>query len=220
MAALESGTIFKFNLPFDMGAAYAKVIDFGEVISYAHILVYVYDYFDDKEVTSADFFKDVPIYMNPLPIALPPTVRGKGAWKKIGILREEKDKIIPAFKDPVYEGFAFNSIEKYREVEWEARINLKDKIGPLHFDKVRHLEEIFLRSTTTIEKRVVMNILRHKGEDVEAFFNKNMKEGKAWFLDYKTMRYIPLYKDIPEPIRGKPLVKGYVPDEYLNWSWD
>jgi hypothetical protein len=64
-----------------------------------------------------------------------------------------------------------------------------------------------------------MQLLRYKGNDVKDFFSKNA-ESDSWKVDYNTQQFIPLYKTIPEPIRGKPLIKGWVPDEYLDWKWE
>ena len=52
------------------------------------------------------------------------------------------------------EGFAFRSFECYNKKNWYAYVDLKKQIGPVTFDKVRHLEELFWRSTVTIEDRV------------------------------------------------------------------
>ena len=62
-------------------------------------------------------------------------------------------------------------------------------------------------------------MLRYQGSNVEEFFKKNMDKD-YWRTDFNTQQFIPLYKNIPEPIRGKPLIKGLVPDEYLNFDWD
>jgi hypothetical protein len=79
------------------------------------------------------------------------------------------------------------------------------------------LEELFWRSTITFEKRVVMQLLRFKGIDVKEFFENNC-ESQSWKVDYNTQKFIPLYKEIPEAIRGCPLLKGWVPDNYLDFD--
>ena len=88
-------------------------------------------------------------------------------------------------------------MEKYESVEWNAYVNLRNDVGPVSFNKVRHLDEIFSRSTETIEKRVVMQLLRYKGIDVKDFFSQNA-DSNSWITDYNTQQFIPLYKTIPE----------------------
>jgi hypothetical protein len=219
MSKIESGPIFKFELPFGFGVAYAKLVDFSSLSEYHGITIKVYDFFEDTEIKDISFFKDIQSFMNPLPIAQMPTTRGKYAWKKIGVLKQESDSVIPIYKMPVYDGFAWDTLEKYESIEWNAYVDLRNDVGPVSFDKVRHLEEIFIRSTVTIEKRVVMQLLRYKEIDVKDFFSKNA-DSDSWKVDYNTQQFIPLYKTIPGPIRGKPLIKGWVPDEYLDWKWE
>jgi hypothetical protein len=219
MAKIESGTIFKFELPFGFGSAYCKLVDFSNISEYEGITLKVFDYFEKEDIIDPIFFKDMPLFMNPIPIAKMPSIRGKYAWKTLGILKEDKDAEIPIHKRYVNNGFAWETIEEYKSREWFALVDLKKEVGPVHFDKVRHLEELFIRSTITIEERVVMTLLRAKGINVSDFFSKNCDD-KVWRIDYKTQQFIPLYKRIPEVIRGKPLIKGFVPDEYLNFDWD
>ena len=219
MSKIESGTIFKFSIPFGLGVGYCKLIDFTHIFKYDAITIKIYDFFEDIEIKDPAFFKDMPLFMNPIPIVKMPSIRGKYAWKKLGVLNEIKDAEIPIYKKYVSNGFGWATIEEYEERQWYALVNLKDNIGPVHFNKVRHLEELFWRSTVTIEERMAMLKLRYQGIDVNDFFCKNCTD-KSWRVDYQTQQFIPLYKKIPEVIRGKPLIKGYVPDEYLNFDWD
>ena len=219
MAKTESGTVFKFTLPFGFGAAYCKLIDFSNVSEYEGITLKIFDYFESDDVKDAAFFKGMPLFMNPIPIVKMPSIRGKYAWKKLGVLKEDTDSEIPIHKRYISNGFAWETIEEYESRQWYALVDLKKEVGLVHFNKVRHLEELFWRSTVAIEKRVVMTLLRTKGINVADFFSKNC-EDKVWRIDYKTQQFIPLYKKIPEVIRGKPLIKGFVPDEYLNFDWN
>lgn len=219
MNKIESGTIFKFDIPFNLGVAYAKLVDFSHLSQFDGITIKVYDYFIEEEIRDVSFFRGMSMFMNQLPIVKMPSIRGKYAWKKIGVLNEMSDSVIPIYKQPVYDGFAWDTLEKYESIQWNALVDLRNLVGPASFDKVRHLEELFWRSTVTIEKRVAMQLLRYKGVDVKEFFTKN-SDDDAWITDFNTQQFIPLYKTIPEPIRGKPLIKGYVPDEYLGWKWE
>jgi hypothetical protein len=218
MANIESGTIFKFNIPFNLGVAYCKVVDFSSLSMYYGVTVKVYDFFD-SEVSDVRIFRDVPLFMNPIPIARMPSVAGKYRWKRIGVLEESKDRDIPFYKEYIHEGFAWETLNEYISKEWYVLVDLKDKLGPVNFDKVRHLEELYLRSTVTIERRIAMQLLRYRGIDVEDFFIKNSADSN-WRTDFNTQKFIPLYKTLPEAIRGRPLLKGWVPDAYLDYKWE
>ena len=218
MNKIESGSIFKFVVPFGLGKAYCKLVDFSNESKYDGITIKVYDYFQEDDIDDPVFFKNMPLFMNPLPIVKPPSLRGKYAWKKIGVLSEAADVEIPIYKRGLYEGFGWDSYEKYSSQEWFAFVDLSNKIGPVPLGKVQHLEELFWRSTVTIELRVAMQLLRYRNVDVKEFLSANLEDA-AWRIDYNTQMTIPLYKNIPEPIRGKPLIKGWVPDEYLNYDF-
>ncbi|MFT3676821.1 MAG: Imm26 family immunity protein [Chitinophagaceae bacterium] len=218
MSSIVSGTIFKIKIPFNLGYAYCKVIDFSALSIYNGVLVKVYDFFSEESIKSVDFFKELPLLLNEIPMFRMPTLKGKHKWERIGVLKEEKDAFIPAYKICQREGFAFDTIESYESEKWYALINYKEELGPLPFKGVRHLEELYLRSTVTIERRIAMAFLRTKSIDVEVFFQKQTIDNN-WLTEFNCQRVIPQYKDIPEPIRGRPLVKGYVPDEYLNFEW-
>jgi hypothetical protein len=219
MASIASGTIFKFNLPFDLGCGYAKLIDFSSLDPYFGITIKVYDYFEDREIRDVEFFRGMPLFMNPIPIVKMPSIRGKYAWKKIGVVQEATDAEKPVYKRHSRAGFAFETLEAYQDKEWYAWVNFKDEIGPVPFEKVRHLEELFWRSTVTIEERVAIQLLRYRKEDVKKFFSNHTAD-TSWQVDYNTQQFIPLYKHLPEAIRSKPLLKGFVPDEYLDYKFE
>jgi len=219
MKKIETGTVFRLPISFDMGDAYCKLIDFSNVSMYYGILIKVFDYFESKKIEDVEFFRGMPLFMNPIAIARMPSVRGKYAWKKIGVIKEYSDGNVPVFKDIDGNGFGWDTLEKYKSMKWYAKVNFNERVGPVDFDKVRHLEEVYLRSTITIEKRIAMQLLRYKGIDLEAFLTLHAPD-MNWKVDYNTQKFIPLYKTLPVPIRGMPLIKGYVPDEYLNWKWE
>lgn len=215
----ETGTIFKFPIPFGLGVGYCKLIDFYSKSMHYGITLKIYDFFENIEIKDMQFFKDMPLFMNPIPIVSMPSIRGKNSWKKLGVLNEDTDMGMPIHKRYDGNGFAWETLEEYESREWYAWIDFKEEIGPIEFNKVRHLEELFWRSTVTIEERIAMLILRYKGVDVKDFFEKN-SESRAWKVDYKTQQFIPLCKKIPNAIRGRPLIKGFVSDEYLSFDWD
>ena len=64
-----------------------------------------------------------------------------------------------------------------------------------------------------------MLLLRYKKINVKDFFLAH-SEKDSWKVDYNTQQFIPLYKNLPPAIRGKPLIKGLVPDEYLDYSFE
>jgi len=164
MAKTESGTIFKFELPFGFGNAYCKLVDFSNISEYEGITLKIYDHFENDDIKDLALFKEMPLLMNPIPIVKMPSIRGKYAWKKLGILKEDTDAEIPIYKRYVSNGFAWETIEEYESRQWFALVKLREEVGPVSFDKVRHLEELFWRSTITIEKRVVMTLLRTRGD--------------------------------------------------------
>ena len=127
---IESSTIFKFELPFGMGVAYCKIVNFQSISLYYGITIKVFDYFEDVVIKDVEIFRGMPLFMNPIPIVKMPTLRGKFAWKKLGVLIEESDKNIPIYKRYVNEGFAWESLPEYKSREWNAFVDLKDKIGP------------------------------------------------------------------------------------------
>jgi hypothetical protein len=57
MSKIESGTIFKFNVPFNLGVAYAKMVNFSQLSMYDGITIKVYDYFIDKEINDVGLRK-------------------------------------------------------------------------------------------------------------------------------------------------------------------
>ncbi|MFL9482679.1 hypothetical protein ACI6Q2_07850 [Chitinophagaceae bacterium LWZ2-11] len=219
MEKIETGTIFKFTIPFNLGIGYAKFEDWSDQSQFYGFLIKVFDFFEDKEIVDMEIFRDLPLFMNPIPISKRPTLKGKYSWKKLGVLKEKIDLETQVFKRYQYNGFAWGTLEEYQEKKWYADVNFKESIGLLDFDKVRHLEELFIRSTVTIERRVAMQLLRYKGIDVEHFFDKNAQD-RNWIVDFYTQQWIPLYKLIPLVIRGKPLIEGFVPNEYLNFDWN
>jgi hypothetical protein len=113
-----------------MGVAYCKIVNFQSISLYYGITIKVFDYFEDVVIKDVEIFRGMPLFMNPIPIVKMPTLRGKFAWKKLGVLIEESDKNIPIYKRYVNEGFAWESLPEYKSREWNAFVDLKDKIGP------------------------------------------------------------------------------------------
>jgi len=214
----SSGTLFKIPLPFDFGFAYCRLDNYTNVSTYDGVVISVFDFFGEIDNKEPGFFENTPFFMNAIPIVKMPTLKGKYAWQKLGEL-SPGSFVLPAFKIPEINGFAWSNLSDYQDVKWFARVNLKEDVGPINFNQVRHLEELFIRSTVTIEQRIAMTILRHQKIDIEGFFNKHMME-TYWKTDFKTQKFIPLYKNLPEEIRGRPLIRGFVPEKYLDFDWN
>jgi len=209
-------SILQFKLPHDFGFAYCKLVNYENVNTIYMYHIQVYDYFDNGGTKSASFFEDKEFFLNTIPIVKKPALRGKGAWKLLGEINRAIDYEIPYFKSPVQEGFAFDSLEDCLERKWEIVGNITNYQGPYEYTQVQHLEELYIRSTVSIEHRVAMELIRENNDNISDYYDIKKNNGDR--ADYNTMRFIPLYKKLPKAIREKPLIKGFVPDEYLNFD--
>lgn len=213
---MDSGSVFKFKLPFGFGYAYCKLINYEHFDTFYKYHIKIYDYFDDGKVNKVDFFRSRNYFINTIPIFRAPNLRGKGAWKLLGVLQEERDNIIPYFKSPVSEGFAFHYFEEYEARKWEIVEGIKNYKGNYSYSQVQHLEELYTRTSLSVENRLALELIRERKEDISKYFD--LKNDVGAITNYHTMRFIPPYKKLPEAIREKPLIKGIVPDEYLDFD--
>jgi hypothetical protein len=192
-------TVFQFKVPLDMGFAYCKILDFRSIREFDGILAKVYDYLVPVPITNIDILADKDWLFGARRLFSPPPVRGKGAWKRIGMLISNDDNVIPDFKysnklSPLVED---ESIIK----EWDVVHDINEYSEKKYtFNKIKHLESTVVDSSYGIELRTAMEFLRMQGIDPKTKFD--LDEMANWNT-YREMKNAPVYSTIPKEIRGK-----------------
>ena len=199
MNKIESGTIFAIPLPKGRGYCYGKYLHLHEVTgsTYDSHLFKVYDYFTNEVDTDIEKIQKSALLYGHFMLAGKPRIRGLG-WKIIGNEILDNDKFYPDFKE-------------LRGSRWLLARYYKSKDAGVVYDidikRVTHLEHNILRSELEIPERILMELLRKEGKDIEKELDFD-GEDKEMLDTYEKMEGIPIYSKIPEKYRGRVLPEG------------
>lgn len=200
---IESGVILEIELPMGFGYAYAKYVDIHLLIGryFDSSLLKVYDFISKEPIKNIDLFKDKDLLFGPALLTGKPSVRKTG-WKAVGKYLTDDDFKVPFFK----------SVNKFPYI-----VENESLIGPWHlvtlgvsevitpYEKIKHLEQAVLEGSDQIEARIVMELLRRDGREINKFYELNKVEPHIKRV-YLRMINVPIYSTIPKEIRGKPIV--------------
>ena len=107
----------------------------------------------------------------------------------------EKDDFFPDFKE--YRGYRWIAVKFYE----------KKSLYDIEYKRIFHLEYSTLRSEIEIPERILMEVLRKEGKDIEKELDFEGKD-KEMLITYEKMKGIPIYSKIPKEYRGRVLPEG------------
>ena len=194
-----SGSILEFKVPLNLGYAYCKVLDFRYIREFDGVLAKVFDHIVQEPITDINILREKDWLFGARRMPWLPGTRGKGAWKLKGVLIAEDDQIIPEFKYSI----KYNPLEedKSKLGPWYVVRNISEySENPYPYDYVKHLEDTIVSPRPGIETRTAMEYCRIHNMDVNRFFDLRNQGNE---ITYKQMMNVPIYKAIPQEIRGK-----------------
>ena len=195
------GTVLEFKVPFDLGFAYCKVLDFRYIREFDGVLVKVFDHIVREPVKNINVLREKDWLFGSRRMPWLPGTRGKGAWKQKGVLIAEDDKAIPDFKYCLADSYLVEDPSKVGP--WYAISNINESSKePYLYERVRHLEDTVVSTRGSIEKRAAMEFCRINGKDVREYFDL---DDIATRIVYRQMINVPIYATIPKEVRGRPL---------------
>jgi hypothetical protein len=192
-----SGTVLEFKVPINLGYAYCKVLDFRNIREFDGVLVKVFDHIVKEPIKNINILQEMDWLFSARRMPWLPGTRGKGAWKLKGVLIAEDDNIIPDFKyciksDPFVQDESILG-------PWDVVRDINNYIS-CSYEKIKHLEDTVLSPRPGIEIRTAMEYCRSHNMDIGKHFDlsKTINE-----LIYKQMIKVPIYKTIPQELRGR-----------------
>jgi hypothetical protein len=178
-----SGNIYKIELNFNKGYAFAELLDFSDVSDFDGRLIQVYNLIQKEKTHNEISIDDIiasGIKFGPVPINKYPNVRGKGAWILYG--KNNKFPITaPLFKH--YRGGLFGNWANLKPWFKDNRFNLnKPENNYIEYDyeEVRGLETLILNHPIMVKEKVTMMVIIDEGGKVGDYYdlkllgNKNM----------------------------------------------
>ena len=199
MKKVESGTIFAIPLPKGRGYCYGKYLHLHEVTgsTFDSHLFKVYDCFTNKVDTDIEKIQKSELLYGHFMLAGKPRIRGL-SWKIIGNEILDNDKFYPDFKQ--LRGTKWVLVRFYKSIDL-------CEIYDVNIKRVEHLERSTLRSELEIPERILMELFRKEGKDIEKELDFD-GEDKEMLNTYEKMKGIPIYSKIPEKYRGRVLPEG------------
>ena len=203
MKKVESGTIFAIPLPKGRGYCYGKYLHLHEVTgsTYDSHLFKVYDYFTNEIDTDIEKIQKSALLYGHFMLAGKPRIRGLG-WKIIGNEIFDNENFYPDFKQLRGNKWFLVRFYKYEGLDEPHNIDI---------GRMEHLERSTLCSELEIPERILMELLRKEGKDIEKELDFD-GEDKEMLDTYEKMEGIPIYLKIPEKHRGRVLPEGVVLD--------
>lgn len=196
---MDSGTVFEIELPFQMGYSYARYVDISHIIGrvWDSSMLKVYNHTSGSPLEDVEFLKSVDLLFGPTLLVRKPTRRTTG-WKVVGKFLMDDDYIVPNFKTT--HRFPY-IVEDESKIDLWLIVALGKSEEPMPYDRISHLEQPVLQGIDQIEARIVMEILRNRGEDPLKFYEWEELEDHIKRV-YLRMINVPKYSDIPNLIRG------------------
>lgn len=173
MKAEYSGNIYRFQLEFIEGYAYAEILDYSDFSSFDGIMIQVYNLIDsDNNISrSVEEIVSSGLKFGPVPIVKYPNIKGKDAWKLIG---KNKNHVttLPEFKD--YMGSLsikdWSKLHPWRKTD--ILTNESDRTELL-YEEVRNLETLILNHPEGVRKKITMIKFIEEGISADKFYDMN-----------------------------------------------
>ncbi|PQJ79646.1 Imm26 family immunity protein [Polaribacter porphyrae] len=207
---IESGTIIRIKLNFDLGYTFAKVVnmcDFSEIdlSTTLHYIIYPYNYIEKKEniFNYIKFIESKPLTGPLFVIDILYAIKNS-KYQIVGTsLLRNYEQNIPDFRGFSSDVFAIHKYEK-DATSW----NYFEKGRPFkrisaNYDQVKHLEGNAALSHNHIEKRLSMEVLNRKKLKIEDFYD--MQDWINLKL-YYNMHYTVPFNEVPNHIKGKAIL--------------
>ena len=200
MKKVISGSIFRIPLPKNRGFAYGKYVHLNEITgnTYDSHIFKVYDFISQDPINDIDLIVKNDLLYSPFLLAGKPRIRGLG-WKIIGNEIGVKDKFFPDFKQ--LRGNRWIAVKPYEE-------GIKSAINDIDFKRIEHLETSTLRCGPEIPIRILMELFRREGKDIEKEFDFEGEDKEILDIIYERIKVTPIYSKIPEKYRGRVLPEG------------
>ena len=195
-----TGSVFQFYVPEIKKYAFCIFFDFTSVSKFNGLIIQVFNKFSDAENNRIDDLKFSDWLFGPRVTHKWPDLRKYTNWKSLGILIPPNENAIPDFKG--VQAFPYIVENEAITGPWYPIHDLIKRGENCEYKQVRHLEQLILTTILDIETRTGMEYCRVNGLPVTDFYDLSKSSIKNM---YWQMKNIPLYKDIPEEIRGKAL---------------
>lgn len=192
-----SGNVYKFPLDFNLGYAYAEILDFSDISNFDGILIQVFKIVEiDKEVgsnRSIEEIKRTGIMFGPAPVNKYPKKMNKGGWELVG-KDQEFDKSPPLFKH--LRGLLIkNNWSNLKP--WFKQNRFDDKVDDVEcqYEEVRHLETVILNHLDSIKTKITMMKIIQDKERVDKFYDLKNLGYKNLFLQIANTYYPKITAD-------------------------
>jgi hypothetical protein len=198
---IKNGSILEIPLDNELGFCYAKYIDLSSKINrnFGSQLLKVYAIASINPIKDIEYIVNNDLLFAPILLSGKPTTRGQKAWKVIGNKLAESDNEIPIFKSA--RCFPYIVEDESKIGPWQY-VELGKDETLIEYGKICHLEQNTLHNEEQVVARIVMELLRSEGRDVYEYFGFDGNESSLYGV-YLKMKNVPIYKSIPEIIRGK-----------------
>lgn len=170
MKTEHSGEIYRFDLLFGKGCAFAELLDYSDVLAFDGILIQVYNLVVEKNTSICiDEIISSGVLFGPAPIHKYPNTRGRGAWTLIG--RNEKYSKNPPFTKDL--GGKINTNDWANLKPWfkEYRFDRKSRGTECDYEDIRGLETMILNHVQTIKDKITMMIIIKEGGNVSDYYD-------------------------------------------------
>lgn len=204
---LESGIILRIKLNHHLGFSFAKVVnltDFAkdDLSDTFHLIIYPYNYIvqNEDEYNHEEFVKSEPL-TGPLFVDHILAEIKSGIYKIVDkVDLKPYEKRVPAFRG--FSAMVFGKIHYFEDeaTDW----NYFERGTPFRrlvasYEHVKHLEDNVANSHEFIERRLTMELLNRKGENIQDFYKL---EDWTELCVYNNMVYKTPFYNVPDNQKG------------------
>lgn len=204
---LESGIVLRIKLNHNLGYSFAKVVnltDFAkdDLSDTFHLIIYPYNYIvqDEDDYKHEDFLKSEPL-TGPLFVDHILFEIKNGIYKIVDkVDLKPYEKRVPAFRG--FSALVFGKIHYFEDeaTDWnyfESGTPFRRIVAS--YEQVKHLEDNEALSHEFVERRLTMEILNRKGENIKDYYKL---EDWTELCVYNNMVYKTPFNKVPDNQKG------------------
>ena len=190
MIETTSGSIYKFQMEFGLGWAFAELLDYSDESEFDGKLLQVFNVIDTEKtqnLRSIEEIKDSGVLLGPAPVNKYPNIKGKNAWILYG--RDEKYSTDTIVSKKLRALLVKNNWADLKP--WFKQYPFQPKLQPIEcdYEEVRHLETMILNHPDTIRIKATMMKLIGKGEKINSYYDLKDMGNKNLFLQVVNTYY-------------------------------
>ena len=172
MRNTRSGNIYKFEMEFNQGWAFAELLDYSDISEFDGRMIQVFNITDtnkNQNLMTVDEIINSGVLFGPAPLNKYPNVKGRNAWILYG--RNERCSTKTVITKHLRGLLAKDNWSELKP--WFKQFPFQSEQAPIecNYEEVRNLETMILNHPDTVRTKITMMKLIEKHEKINKYYD-------------------------------------------------